>query len=96
MCALLHIKLISEFSYQIYDQTKFICYLGTCKIDKNCTSTIKEVTYHDGKIKAEVCYTHYGHNKDLHHTWLSQRQRQQIAAKLQQGITREKILDDVR
>ena len=32
----------------------------------------------------------------MHHTWLSKRQRAQIASKLQQGVTRSKILDDVR
>ncbi|XP_065679057.1 uncharacterized protein LOC136093752 [Hydra vulgaris] len=67
---------------------------GTCKIEKNCTSTIKEVTNKDGKIKVEVYYTHYGHSQDLHHTWITK--RQEIASKLLQEVTRGKNLDDIR
>ena len=50
----------------------------------------------EGKISAEVCHTHYGHDKQLQHTWLPKAKRQQIAALLQQGVTREKILEDIR
>ena len=44
----------------------------------------------------EVCYTHYGHEKEIQHTWLPQRQCEQIAALLQQDVTRQRILEDIR
>ena len=43
-----------------------------------------------------MCLNHYGHEKELEHVWMSKNTREQIAAKLQQGISREKILDDIR
>lgn len=70
---------------------------GTCKIEKNCTATIKatkDVT--GGGVDVDVCYTHYGHAKNIGHIWISQNKRQEVAAKLAKGITREKILDDIR
>ena len=56
------------------------------KLQNNCTST----------VQVEVCNTHYGHNINLEHIKLNKRQRHVISAKLSQGVTREKILDDIR
>ena len=50
----------------------------------------------DGTVKVDVHYTHYGHEKDLHHTWLSKRVKQRMASLLASGVKQEKILDDVR
>lgn len=50
----------------------------------------------DGKISSQVCYTHYGHNQDLQHIWIPKQTKDGIAAKLQQGISRERILNDIR
>lgn len=68
---------------------------GTCKIDKNCVCTIKAVSF-DGKISVQACLSHYGHTRELQHTWVSQTIRQEIAAKIKQGVTAERILDDIR
>ena len=43
-----------------------------------------------------ICYTHYGHEKELQHTWLPKSKRQHIAALLQQGVSRDRILSDIR
>ena len=45
---------------------------------------------------ADTCFTHYGHSKNIGYTWISQKKRNEIAAKLQQGVSKEKILDDIR
>ena len=65
-------------------------------MERNCTSTMV-VKYEDnGEITAEVCDTHYGHEKELQHLWLSKGKRQELAAKIQQGMPRDRILSDVR
>ena len=71
-------------------------FLGTCKIDKNCTCTIKLIERENGTFVSEVYRNHYGHESEFGHIWLTTSTRQQIAAKLQQGISKEKILDDIR
>lgn len=62
----------------------------------NCTSTFKTTKHEDGKISVDVCHTHYGHERQLQHTWLAKTKRQEIAALLQQGVSRERILGDIR
>ena len=47
-------------------------------------------------IVVDVCYTHYGHDVALQHTWLPKGKRQRIAAQLQQEVSKERILHDVR
>ena len=74
----------------------FTCFVGTCKIQKNCTSTIKMEETKNGKIEVNICYTHYGHEKELQHIWLPKSKRQQVAALLQQGVSRDRILSDIR
>ena len=71
-------------------------FLGTCKIDKNCTCTIKLIERENGTFVSEIYRNHYGHESEFGHIWLTTSTRQQIAAKLQQGISKEKILDDIR
>ena len=44
----------------------------------------------------EICYTHNGHTREIQHTWLPKEKRQELAAKIQQGVPREIFLDDVR
>lgn len=43
-----------------------------------------------------MCYTHYGHQKSIGHIWLSKKQKQDVASKLAKGVTKERILDDIR
>ena len=50
----------------------------------------------DGKVSVDVCHTHYGHERQLQHTWLTKTKRQEIAALLQRGVSRERILEDIR
>ena len=71
-------------------------FLGTCKIDKNCTCTIKLIERENGIFVSEVYRSHYGNKSQFGHIWLTTSTRQQISAKLQQGISKEKILDDNR
>ena len=69
---------------------------GTCKIQHNCTATLKATTCANGKIVVDACLTHYGHQKELQHTWLPKQKKEEIAALLQQGVGRNKILGDIR
>ena len=47
-------------------------------------------------MKADICYTHYGHERDLQHTWITKSKRQKIASLLKQGVSRDRILNDIR
>ena len=71
-------------------------FLGTCKIDKNCTCTIKLIERENGTFVSEVYRNHYGDECEFGHIWLTTSTRQQIAARLQQSIYKEKNLDDIR
>ena len=64
----------------------FIFNTGMCKISQNCTVTLKVLTSPEGRVTVDACYTHLGHNEDLQHTWLAKDKRDEIAAKLKQGI----------
>lgn len=55
---------------------------GTCKIQHNCTVTLKARTTEDGKITVDLCLTHYGHQKDLQHTGLPKQKKEEMAALL--------------
>ena len=46
-------------------------------------------------VKAEVCHVHYEHQARLGHFRLGAKDRLQIAGILAQGVTWDKILDDV-
>ena len=48
------------------------------------------------KVRVEYISTHYNHTKQLGHLRLSNTTRLTIASKLQQGITSQRILDDIR
>ena len=69
---------------------------GTRKISNNCTSTIKRIEDKDGSVTAEIVETHYGHNLELQHAPIPDDKKEGIAAKLQQGISNERIIDDIR
>ena len=44
----------------------------------------------------DACITHYGHEKELQHTRLPLGKKLKIAALLQQGVNRDRILGDIR
>ena len=70
---------------------------GSSKIKIHCTAAITLTVNHTTQsVKAEVCHTHYGHQTRLGHIRSSAQDRLQIAGKLAQGVTLDKILDDVR
>ena len=47
-------------------------------------------------ITVDLCLTHHGHQKDLQHTWLPKQKKEEMAALLQQGVSKDKILGDIR
>lgn len=49
-----------------------------------------------GEVSVSICKTHYGHETAMEHIRFNKRQRHEIAAKLKSGVSREKILDDIR
>ena len=69
---------------------------GTCKINAHCTSTIKLQYQNDCDYEAVVCKTHYGHTKELGHTWITGKEKQAIAAKRQMGIPVDLVLKDIQ
>lgn len=68
---------------------------ASSKIEKNCTATMKVVQADNG-VSVNVCYTHYGHEIELQHVRLTKKERSEIAAKLQMGISAHNILGTVR
>ena len=59
---------------------KFI--LDTCKIDKNCTCTIKLIERKNGTFVSEIYQKYYGHESEFGHICLTTSTRQEITAKL--------------
>ena len=64
---------------------------GSCKIDRNCTASMTVTILADKSLKVDAILTHYGHEKELLHLRITKRKRQEVAAKLKQGVSREKI-----
>ena len=63
----------------------------------HCTAAITLTVNHTiQSVKAEVCHAHYAHETRLGHIRLSEEDRVKIAGKLAQGVTFDKILDDIR
>ena len=50
----------------------------------------------NGTFVSEIYRNYYGHENEFGHIWLTTSSRQQIPAKSQQGISKEKKLDDIR
>lgn len=69
---------------------------GSCKIEANCTASMTVSVLSDGSIKADVVLTHSGHKKELQHICVTKQRRQEIAAKMRQGVSPDKILDEIR
>ena len=69
---------------------------GTNKIGSQCTAHIKaKVNEETGGVTVTYCSTH-NHSKTLAHVQIPPRVRIDIAAKLQQGVGMERVLDDIR
>ena len=69
---------------------------GSVKINAHCTATMVETTQEYYPIQVKVCQTHYGHSKTLGHLNLTTEDKQQIAGKLVQGVSFDKILNNIR
>ena len=42
-----------------------------------------KITKHaDKTVTVDACFTHYGHSRNISYTWISQKKRNEIAAKL--------------
>ena len=61
-----------------------------------CTAAITVRVTCKGKIVAQYWPTHYGHSMLLGHLRLTENDRLSISGKLLQGVTFERILDDIR
>jgi hypothetical protein len=53
-------------------------------------------TANDGHVDVDVCYTHYGHEHELQHIRISKIKRREIALKIREGISRDRVLDEIR
>ena len=70
---------------------------GTSKLDKYHTVSLRTVTHSTTKeIEAEICSTHYRHTTDLEHLRLPEIVRVSVAFQLNQGVSLQNILDNVR
>ena len=70
---------------------------GTSKQISHCTSHIKAtVNKESNVVTVEYNSTHYNHSTNLAHLRITDRSRQTIASKLRQGISPQRILDDIR
>ena len=70
---------------------------GTCKIGKQCTAHMKVILKH-GTSKVKVFYSssHHNHITTLAHLRMPTTIRLKIAAKLQEGVGMDHILDSIR
>ena len=70
---------------------------GSSKIGEQCSAHINSTkNLYTGRVSVKYCSTHYNHDIRLAHLRMSTATRLKIAAKLQQGVSLERILDDVR
>ena len=70
---------------------------GSSKAQTICPANMivkEEIT--SGVVHVIYYSTHYGHEKDIAHLKIPHTVRLNIAAKLQQGVTMERVLDDIR
>lgn len=70
--------------------------IGSSKISAHCTALIKYFEESSGRVKATVCATHYGHDKDHRFLRLTKLQKRHIAEKMKSGMSRELVLDSIR
>ena len=68
---------------------------GTSKINAHCTAAMI-VTQDVNGVVAEICDTHYNHSTSLGHLRLPSHVREQVAAQLAQGVTFQRVLDNIR
>jgi len=70
---------------------------GSTKINPHCTAAlVLSHNEYDKSILVEVCHSHYGHSQTSGHLRLPDTTHQRIAGQLAQGVSFERILDDIR
>ena len=70
---------------------------GTSKIGDQCSAHLKAVQHlNSGKVSVTYCNTHHNHAIKLAHLRMPQHYKMELAAKLLQGVTMDRILDDIR
>ncbi len=70
---------------------------GSCKVGSQCTAHMK-VRHNklDGTVDVQCCDYHHSHELKLIHLRIPEKIRQAIAAQLHDGVTIEKIMDNIR
>ena len=61
-----------------------------------CTAGLTANRLDNGSVVVDICETHYSHTLSIGHLRLSNVIRKEIAKKLSEGVTIDRILDDVR
>ena len=70
---------------------------GTCKTGSSCTAHIKAICdLTTGEVTVWYCATHNSHSINLGHLRIPSDTRMRITSKLHQGVSVERILDDIR
>ena len=69
---------------------------GSCKLNSHCTASLTVRKTVEGTVEVEICSTHYKHTVSLEHLRIPKSKRIEIAKKLSDGVTIDRILDDVR
>ena len=70
---------------------------GSCKVGEMCTAHIKAIKDLDsGEMIVRYCSTHHNHIVTMGHLRMQESTRLKIAAQLQQGVSIQRIMDDVR
>lgn len=69
---------------------------GKCKIGHQCTASMAATETIGGKVSVLYCTTHYGHDLDVGHLFLTNSQKDAIVAELFQGATASQILHNIK
>ncbi|KAH1028412.1 hypothetical protein HUJ05_001766 [Dendroctonus ponderosae] len=68
---------------------------GSCKMSSACTSEIK-VMKENNKVVVQWQKVHYGHKVEIQHIRLPQREKQDVAPKIINGVVSQRILEYTR
>uniref|UniRef100_F6W2V1 NCK-interacting protein with SH3 domain-like n=1 Tax=Ciona intestinalis TaxID=7719 RepID=F6W2V1_CIOIN len=73
---------------------------GSCKTGVECTASVKVTQWKNEpantEVHVEAHLQHYGHNFNLEHTRITKLEKEDIARKPSCGVSRYKIMDEVR
>ena len=70
---------------------------GSSKIGCHCTAQLSAtVDNSTGEVVVKSWLTHYGHSCDLAHLHLANNDRQKVASRVKDGVTFDRIIDDIR